>query len=162
MWPVVKDYCANACCEVVLVHCRATGLLLAYCHSCRAGWLSPADLEVNHYGYPSDLCPQGIEIPKREEVERSIWTDTVKRYIPEEEYSTVSETNESLARERERAFSQPLWQPPPLAKPVPTPRSWFNLVESMLFRILSPQGFRVGPSVLEKLREARERSGRDL
>jgi hypothetical protein len=161
MWPVVKDYCDNACCEVVLVRCRATGRLLAYCHDCGAGWLSPADLEVNDFGIGSGLCPQGIEVPSRGEVERSIWTDTVKRFIPEVEYSTASETNERLARERAEEASQPAWQRPPVVKPASYSRRWFNLGERMQHRILKWLGFQGRPSVLERLRQARERSEGD-
>jgi hypothetical protein len=160
MWPVVKDYCENACCEVVLIRCRTTGRLLAYCHDCGAGWLSPANLEVNDFGVGSDLCPQGIEVPSREEVERSIWTGTVKRYIPEKEYSTASETNERLAWERAKEASQPAWQRPPVAEPEPYSRRWFNIGERMNLRILKWLGFQGHPSVFERLRQARDRSDR--
>ncbi len=161
MWPVVKDYCDNACCEVVLARCRATGRLLAYCHDCGAGWLSPADLEVNDFGIGSGLCPQGIEVPSRGEVERSIWADTVKRYMPEKEYSTASETNERLAREHANEASQPAWQRPPVVRPASFSRRWFNIGERLKLHILNGLGFQGHPSVLERLRQARERAERN-
>jgi hypothetical protein len=160
MWPVVKDYCDNACCEVVVVRCRATGRLLGYCHACGAAWLAPADLEVNDFGIASGLCPRGIEVPSREEVERSIWADIVKRYIPEEGYSTVSEMNERLARERARDASQPARQRPPVVGPASYSRGWLNIGERLQLRILKWLGFQRHPSLLERLRQARERSER--
>jgi hypothetical protein len=161
MWAVVKDYRNNACNEVVLVRCRATGRLLAYCHGCGAGWPSAADLEVNAFGIGSDLCPQGIEVPSREEVGRSIWKDTVKQYIAEEQYSTASEINGGLARERAKEASQPAWQRPPAVGPASYSRWWFNIGERMRLRILKWLGFQGHPSVLERLRQAREQSERD-
>ena len=161
MWPVVKDFCDNACGEVVLVRCGETGRLIAYCHDCGAGWLSPADLEVNAFGNGSGLCPQGIEAPSRVEVGRFTWADTVKRYIPEEEYSTASESNERLARERAKAASQPAWQQPQVVKPASYSRMWFNIGERMKLRILKWLGFSENPSVLERMRRAREKSERD-
>ena len=161
MWPVVNDYCDNACNEVVLVRCRATGRLLAYCHDCGAGWLSPGDLEGNDFGIGSRLCPQGIEVPSREEAERSIWTGEVKRYIPAQEYSTASKMNERMARERAKAVSQPAWQRLSVARPASYSRRWFNIGERMHLRIRKWLGLQGLPSVLERLRQAREQSERD-
>ena len=110
MWPVVKESCNNACWLVVLVRCRARGCIIAYCRDCGAGWLSPADLEENYFGIGSEMCPQGIEVPSRAEVARSSWADTAKEYVSEAEYSTTSEINESLTRERAEWASKPPWR----------------------------------------------------
>src|SRR4051794_3162884 len=99
MWPVVKDLCDNACWQVILVHCRATGRILAYCRMCGATWISPRDLHANDFAIGSELFPLGIEVPCQEEVARSIWADSVLEFIPESEYSTASEINEDLTRE---------------------------------------------------------------
>ena len=100
MWPVVKEFCDHGCCAVVLVRCLTSGRILAYCHDCGAAWLTPRDLAQRAYGIGSRLCPASIEIPDREEVAASHWGSDVLRLMPESEYSTASEINARLARER--------------------------------------------------------------
>jgi hypothetical protein len=100
MWPVVKDVCDNACWLVILVRCRATGRILAYCRDCGAIWATPLELRENKYAVGSELCPRGIEIPSPTEIDRSIWEGCVREFVPESNYSTESEINVDLARQR--------------------------------------------------------------
>jgi hypothetical protein len=161
MWPVVKDLCTNGCWHVVLVRCTVTGRIVAYCRVCEAGWLSPADLEENNFGICSEFCPQSIEVPSREEVARSIWADVVKDYVQEAEYLTTSEINERLARERAELASKPARQWPPVVEPEAHSLRWFNIGERLRLRILRWLGFQGHPSMIERLRQAREQSKRD-
>lgn len=159
MWPVVKEYCDNACCEVVLVRCKSTGRLFAYCRDCGAWWLSLAALEANGYDAGSPPCPQGVEVPLREEAGRSTWADAIKRCVPEEEYSAAAELNQRLARESANAALSPAWRPPPAAGRAFDSRRWFD-VDRIRLRIRRWLGFRERPSVLQRLRRIREQSGK--
>ena len=131
MWPVVKDLCDNACWLVILVRCKATGRILAYCRDCGAAWLSPSDLHLNHFAIGSELCPRGIEVPCRQQVAQSIWADSVRGFIPESEFSTESEINEDLVRERSTGALNPA--PPRAAEgePVTCSRLWLDVTAGM-------------------------------
>lgn len=164
MWPVVKDFCDNACWLVVLVRCRATGRVSAYCRDCGAAWLSPAEFRRNDFVVGSELCPQGIDVPSPEELARSPWAGLVREFVPEAEYSTAAEFNERLARERAAAPIGPVrrrfvldWQ----ARP---PRGWVGIVELLASWLPARQGhpwYQGSGSLVDRLRQAREQAQRD-
>jgi hypothetical protein len=163
MWPVVKQYCDNACWRVVLVRCRATGQLLAYCRGCGAAWLSPADLRTNDFAIGSEACPGGVEVPSAEEVARSLWAGCMCGSVAEGEYSTAPEINEDLAREREKVT----WgsaAPRPAVGEVGPLRRWYDrIVDGLAAWLAACPGtvWYTGPgSLVDRLRRAREGSRR--
>lgn len=105
MWPVVKDLCDHGYWEVVLVRCEKTGRILAYCRDCMAAWLAPADLDRGFYVIASRECPDGIAVPSQEQVTDSPWAGAVIQFVPGVEFfTTATEINEDLDRERLRPF----------------------------------------------------------
>jgi hypothetical protein len=164
MWHVVKDLCDNGCWLVVLVRCTATGRTLAYCRDCGAAWLSPADLRANDFTTGSELCSRGIEVPGPEEVARSPWADSVLELVPVSEYSTASEINAALAREQSTAALKLAPRRASAGTSLSCARRWLGIAAGLAswFHGRSGAGwFQGSPSVVDRLRRARQESRRD-
>jgi hypothetical protein len=164
MWPVVKELCDNACWHVVLVRCRATGRILAYCRDCGAAWPSPAELRRDDFAIGSEHCPQGVDVPSREEVIMSLWAESVREFIPEAEYSTAAEIHESLARERTTATLGPAPRRARVDVPASLSRAWIGIVSAVASCLLTGPGgvWYVGQgSMVDRLRRAREQAERE-
>ncbi|QDV36024.1 hypothetical protein [Tautonia plasticadhaerens] len=108
MLAVVEEICVHGCWLVVLVRCRATGRLMAYCDGCLSCWTTPGDFRSATWSDPVRECPAGVELPTAEEVAQSIWSDLVREYMPEDESWNADAFNDWLARERERRTREPL------------------------------------------------------
>jgi hypothetical protein len=159
MWPVVDDLCDNACWLVILVRCKATGRILAYCRDCGAAWLSPSDLQLNRLAIGSELCSRGIEVPSGQAVAQSIWADSVQKLITESECSTETDINDDLVREQSKGALNQAPPRPSERQPVICSRWWLGIAEGMASRFMGRPGsvwFQGHPSMVDRLQQARE------
>jgi hypothetical protein len=126
MLAVVKEICDHGCCEVFLVRCKATGHSLAYCMGCGASWTTPENLEGGTFSDPARDCPEGVEIPSDEDVQRSLWSGLVIEFIPEDEFSNEAKFNEAIAWSRDG---------PRQAVSPPATRSWLIPIRGFIARL---------------------------
>lgn len=151
MLAVVEEICVHGCWLVVLVRCRATGRLLAYCDGCLSCWTTPGDFRSATWSDPVRECPAGVDLPTAEEVARSSWSGLVREFVPEDESWNADEFNRGLARERDRRMNEP---------PRAGPRSRPHLLRRLAARLFPRLGAE-GASTGDELGPARPQDQTD-
>ena len=86
---VIAEFCPVGCDLVILVRCKPSRKLVAFCSMCEAVWCRPSP---SGWGAPDfdltvrEAAPGGVELPGEEEVSRSEWLACVLRIARVEEW----------------------------------------------------------------------------